>query len=179
MVVATDVKPFHGELAISAITLAELHFGVLVASQQKVRSKRLRRLTVLQRNFDTLPVDDAVVAGYCHGGGSGGRGGTPATSAIDGPADRDGRPRSLRPALHLLHLMDLPRWMVRGRRGQDHACRELIAVLAEPCEVVSWQRARVATSRAGVPPRDAAQAMTPSAIAGTAAPVGGVDAGCG
>ena len=64
VVIATDVQPLDGELAISAITLAELHFGVLVASQQKVRSERLRRLMVVQRKFDALPVDDAVAASY-------------------------------------------------------------------------------------------------------------------
>jgi toxin FitB len=64
VVIATDVQPLDGELAISAITLAELHFGVLVASQQKVRSERLRRLMVLQRKFDALPVDNAVAASY-------------------------------------------------------------------------------------------------------------------
>ena len=64
VVIAADVRPLDGELAISAITLAELHFGVLVASQQKVRSERLRRLMVVQRKFDALPVDDAVAASY-------------------------------------------------------------------------------------------------------------------
>ena len=64
VVIATDVDPLEGELAISAITLAELHFGVLVAKQQKVRSERLRRLLVVQRKFDALPVDDAVAASY-------------------------------------------------------------------------------------------------------------------
>ena len=64
VVIATDVEPLDGELAISAITLAELHFGVLVANEQKVRSERLRRLLVVQRNFDALPVDDAVAASY-------------------------------------------------------------------------------------------------------------------
>ena len=63
-VIATDVEPLDGELAISAITLAELHFGVLVAKEQKVRSERLRRLLVVQRKFDALPVDDAVAASY-------------------------------------------------------------------------------------------------------------------
>jgi predicted nucleic acid-binding protein len=51
-------------LAISAITLAELHFGVLVAKQQSARSERLRRLLVVARKFDALPVDDAVAASY-------------------------------------------------------------------------------------------------------------------
>jgi predicted nucleic acid-binding protein len=64
VVIATDFAPLEGELAISAITLAELHFGVLVAKQRKVRAERLRRLLVLQRTFDALPVDEAVAASY-------------------------------------------------------------------------------------------------------------------
>lgn len=64
VVIATDVGPLPGELAISAATLAELHFGVLVATEPAVRAERLRRLSVLQRQFDALPVDDAVAASY-------------------------------------------------------------------------------------------------------------------
>lgn len=64
LVIATDVPPLEGELAISVVTVAELHFGVLVAREQSVRAERLRRLSVLQRTFDPLPVDDAVAASY-------------------------------------------------------------------------------------------------------------------
>lgn len=64
VVIATDIAPLEGELAVSAITLAELHFGVLVAKQRKVRAERLRRLLVLQRTFDALPLDEAVAASY-------------------------------------------------------------------------------------------------------------------
>jgi toxin FitB len=64
VVIATDIAPLEGELAISAITLAELHFGVLFAKQRKVRAERLRRLLVLQRAFDALPLDEAVAASY-------------------------------------------------------------------------------------------------------------------
>jgi predicted nucleic acid-binding protein len=64
VVLATDVGPLEGELAISAATLAELHFGVLVATDAGVRAERLRRLSLLQRRFDALPVDDAVAASY-------------------------------------------------------------------------------------------------------------------
>lgn len=64
VVIATDVGPLDGELSISAITLAEMHFGVLVAKEQEVRAERLRRLLVLQRNFDALPLNDAVAASY-------------------------------------------------------------------------------------------------------------------
>lgn len=64
VVIATDVKPLDGELAVSAVSLAELHFGVLVAKDQKVRAERLRRLLALQRTFDALAVDEAVAASY-------------------------------------------------------------------------------------------------------------------
>lgn len=64
VVVAADVVPLPGELAISAVTLAELHFGVLVAKDSSIRAERLRRLSILQRRFDALPMDDAVVASY-------------------------------------------------------------------------------------------------------------------
>lgn len=64
VVIATDVGPLSGELAVSAATLAELHFGVLVTNDGEIRAERLRRLSVLQRQFDPLPVDDAVAASY-------------------------------------------------------------------------------------------------------------------
>lgn len=64
VVIATDVPPLEGELAISAATLAELHFGVLVARDPNIRAERLRRLSVLQRKFDALPLDDAVAVSY-------------------------------------------------------------------------------------------------------------------
>ncbi len=64
VVIATDVPPLAGELAISAATVAELHFGVLVARGQAIRAERLRRLSILQRKFDPLPVDEAVAASY-------------------------------------------------------------------------------------------------------------------
>ena len=66
VVVAADIGPLDGELAISAITLAELLFGVLVAKERLVRAERLRRLLALQRSFDALPLDDAVAASYGH-----------------------------------------------------------------------------------------------------------------
>lgn len=64
VVIAADVSQLPGELAISAVTLAELHFGVLVAREQSVRAERLRRLSILHREFDALPIDDAVAASY-------------------------------------------------------------------------------------------------------------------
>jgi len=64
VVVTTDVAPLEGELAISAATLSELHFGVLVAADPAVRAERLRRLSRVQRSCDALPVDEAVAASY-------------------------------------------------------------------------------------------------------------------
>lgn len=51
-----------GELegAISVASLAELHFGVLVAADDDERSRRAQRLGVVEATFDPLPVDAAV-----------------------------------------------------------------------------------------------------------------------
>jgi predicted nucleic acid-binding protein len=64
VVIADGVAPIPGVLAISAVTLAELHFGVLVAKTSQVRAERLRRLSILQQHFDALPVDEAVAISY-------------------------------------------------------------------------------------------------------------------
>lgn len=64
ILIATDVPPLEGELAISAAALAELHFGVLVTADPAVRADRLRRLSGFQRRFTALPVDDAVATSY-------------------------------------------------------------------------------------------------------------------
>ena len=59
------MSPIPGVLAISAITLAGLNFGVLVAKATDVRAERLRRLSLLQQQrFDALPVDEAVSVSY-------------------------------------------------------------------------------------------------------------------
>jgi predicted nucleic acid-binding protein len=52
-----------GELeggAISAASLAELHFGVLVAAEDDERARRTQRLGVVEATFDPLPVDSTV-----------------------------------------------------------------------------------------------------------------------
>lgn len=64
VVIDEGATPLPGVLAISSVTMAELHFGVLVARTTDVRGERLRRLSLLQRRFDPLPVDDAVAASY-------------------------------------------------------------------------------------------------------------------
>jgi predicted nucleic acid-binding protein len=64
VLIANDVIPIPGELAISAVSLAELSFGVLVAKSEEARAVRLGRLTALHRRFDPLPVDEAVADSY-------------------------------------------------------------------------------------------------------------------
>lgn len=64
VLVATDLHPLPGELAISVISIAELQFGVLVAKNAQARAKRLSRLGSIQRRFEPLPVDDAVADSY-------------------------------------------------------------------------------------------------------------------
>jgi len=48
------------EAAISVMTLAELHVGVLLATGPRIRAQRLRTLARVERTFDPLPVDAAV-----------------------------------------------------------------------------------------------------------------------
>ena len=64
VLIATDVPTLGGELAISSASIAELHFGVMVTADDATRAERLRRLTMLQRSFDSLPIDDQVAASY-------------------------------------------------------------------------------------------------------------------
>lgn len=53
-----------GDIAISSASLAELHFGVLVARSDATRATRLRRLAVIEQTFQALPVDAAVAREY-------------------------------------------------------------------------------------------------------------------
>jgi predicted nucleic acid-binding protein len=48
------------EAAISVASLAELHFGVLVARTPEERARRLGRLTAVESAFDALPVTPEV-----------------------------------------------------------------------------------------------------------------------
>jgi toxin FitB len=63
-VIIADVIPADIEVAISAVTLAELHFGVLVATDDATRAKRLARLSIVQQALDALPVDADVARSY-------------------------------------------------------------------------------------------------------------------
>jgi predicted nucleic acid-binding protein len=48
------------ECAISAASLAELHFGVLVARDEDERARRAQRLGVVEATFQPLPLNAAV-----------------------------------------------------------------------------------------------------------------------
>lgn len=64
VLIAPDVTAIPGQLAISAASLAELQFGVLVAKTAEARALRLARLSAIQRRFDPLPVDESVADSY-------------------------------------------------------------------------------------------------------------------
>jgi predicted nucleic acid-binding protein len=52
------------EVAISVATLAELHYGVLVASDAETRRQRLSRLGLVESMFNPLPLDAGVARGF-------------------------------------------------------------------------------------------------------------------
>jgi len=59
VLIAAD-SPGELEGAISAASLAELHFGVLVAASDDERARRSQRLGVIEATFDPLPIDAEV-----------------------------------------------------------------------------------------------------------------------
>lgn len=75
-----------GELegAISAASLAELHFGTLVASHPEERARRTQRLGVIEATFDPLPIDAPVAREWGRlAAAIAERGGQPRRRAID------------------------------------------------------------------------------------------------
>lgn len=66
VLVAADVPPLDGELAVSAASLAELHFGALVTDDPEVRAERLRRLALIEHLYTPLPIDGVVARSYGH-----------------------------------------------------------------------------------------------------------------
>jgi predicted nucleic acid-binding protein len=58
-----DLASLPGEATISAVTLCELHHGILVASAAE-QPRRLLGLDVARSTFDPLPVDDRVAPKY-------------------------------------------------------------------------------------------------------------------
>lgn len=64
VLIGPDPGEVDGEMAISSVSLAELHFGVLVAKDAEARATRLQRLATIERTFQALPVDAAVAREY-------------------------------------------------------------------------------------------------------------------
>jgi hypothetical protein len=64
VVIAEAIGDLPEEAAISAATLAELHFGVHLAKDPATRALRLRRLTEIESRFAALPIDQAVARAY-------------------------------------------------------------------------------------------------------------------
>ncbi len=64
VVLASEIPVLEDDLAVSAATLAELHFGSLVAHDADVRAERLRRLALVERLFAPLPIDETVARSY-------------------------------------------------------------------------------------------------------------------
>ena len=72
------------EGAISAASLAELYFGVLVASDSDERARRAQRLGVVEATFDPLPIDADVAREWGRlAAAVSRRGGRPRRGAID------------------------------------------------------------------------------------------------
>lgn len=72
------------DVAISVVSLTELHFGVLVAADEEARAVRLRRLGKIEESFDPLPFE-AEAARECGRlyGALAQRGGKPRRRAFD------------------------------------------------------------------------------------------------
>ncbi len=56
--------PLPDAAAISVITVAELHLGVLMADEPHVRAQRLRTLMSLRSLFEPIPIDTAVATTF-------------------------------------------------------------------------------------------------------------------
>lgn len=72
------------EGAISAATLMELHFGVLVAADPEERARRTGRLGVVESRFDPIAIDAAVAREWGRlAAAVADRGGKPRRRALD------------------------------------------------------------------------------------------------
>lgn len=60
VILSSTLESLEGELGISAASLAELHFGIMVAKSETIRAERLRRLSVIEHYFDPVPINDLV-----------------------------------------------------------------------------------------------------------------------
>lgn len=56
VLIGEDPAPDDIEAAISVASITELHFGLLVASDDDERARRTARLAVVEATFDPLPI---------------------------------------------------------------------------------------------------------------------------
>lgn len=83
-VIIGRVRPNGVEAAVSAATLAELHFGVLATRDDDERARRTQRLGVVEATFDVLPIDAAVAREWGRlSAAVTARGGRPRRRAVD------------------------------------------------------------------------------------------------
>ena len=79
-----DEAPPDLEGAISAASLAELHFGVLIADEDDERARRTQRLGVVESTFEALPITGEVAREWGQlAAAASNRGGQPRRRAID------------------------------------------------------------------------------------------------
>lgn len=57
---ARPLDQIDAEAAISVVTIAELHLGVLVSTDAGERAKRLKTLAEVESEFEALPIDQDV-----------------------------------------------------------------------------------------------------------------------
>jgi predicted nucleic acid-binding protein len=110
-------SPGDVEGAISAASLAEMHFGVLVAKDDDERALRSQRLGAIEAAFDPLPVDAAVAREW----------GRLAAAVVN----RGGNPRRRAPDLLIAATANVHNVPLLTRNAQDFA---LIADLVEARE---------------------------------------------
>jgi toxin FitB len=67
VLIAQDPLPADIDAAISVVSIAELHFGLLVARDDQSRATRAARLGMIEARFpDPLPIDDRVARAWGH-----------------------------------------------------------------------------------------------------------------
>ena len=60
VLITDDPQLLPEESAISVVSVAELHFGLLLAPDEEERAARLRRLGFIEAEFDPIPVDAGI-----------------------------------------------------------------------------------------------------------------------
>jgi predicted nucleic acid-binding protein len=63
-VLIADVAPSDVEAAISVVSITELHFGTLLATDDDERARRTDRLAAVEATFDPLPVTVEVARAW-------------------------------------------------------------------------------------------------------------------